>query len=60
MIDTPENSLALSYRSRYAVTTGPSNGPLGHLSQKSEHLYSHQNLYMSFIAALLVTVRNWK
>lgn len=46
-IATLKNSLALSYKTRCAITILPSNCLLGQLSQRTGNLGSHKNLQMN-------------
>lgn len=42
---TLEISLAVSYKTKHAITTQFSNCTVGHLSQRNENLHSCKNLY---------------
>lgn len=53
------NSLAVSYKTKHAVTIWPSNHILGHLSWRNENLCSHKTCTWIFIDTLFVIVLNW-
>lgn len=54
-----EKSLAVSYKSKRAVATQPSNCTSGHLSKRNQNLYLHKNLCTNVLAAFIIA-RKWK
>ena len=57
---TLEDSLMVSYKTKYTLTILTGNYALWHLPKQTENVYLHKHLHPMFTVALFIIAKTWK